>query len=295
MTLTRRRFLRMSAGAVALAASAPARAAPLSWRGRALGADVSLQVVGLERADGARLWRHVQHELGRVERCFSLYRATELTRLNDGGYLAHPSAALRSVCALSDAVHDATGGAFDPTVQALWQVLAEGRNPVEAQAHLGWRQVERGPGAIRLRPGMALTFNGIAQGYAADRIAALMRREGLENVLIDMGEIVALGERMPGRPWQVGIAGADGAVRATPGLCDRALATSSPSATRVGPSHMAHIMHPSGQPPLWRTVSVSAPEAALADALSTAFCLMDRTAIAVALARFPQARLEYLG
>jgi thiamine biosynthesis lipoprotein len=53
-----------------------------------------------------------------------------------------------------------------------------------------------------------------------------------------------------------------------------------------------HILGPQGQAPVWQTVSVSAPEAAIADALSTAFCLMDRVAIDKALARFPDARLE---
>ena len=49
-----------------------------------------------------------------------------------------------------------------------------------------------------------------------------------------------------------------------------------------------------GQPPRWQTVSVSAPSAAVADALSTAFCLMERPAIAAALAGFPEARVEAL-
>jgi len=41
-------------------------------------------------------------------------------------------------------------------------------------------------------------------------------------------------------------------------------------------------------------VSVSAPEAAVADALSTAFCLMERPAIDNALRLFPEARIEAL-
>ena len=56
----------------------------------------------------------------------------------------------------------------------------------------------------------------------------------------------------------------------------------------------AHILGPAGQVPRWSTVSVSAPEAAGADALSTAFCLMDRPAIDAALTAFPGARVEIL-
>ena len=57
-----------------------------------------------------------------------------------------------------------------------------------------------------------------------------------------------------------------------------------------------HILDPrSGRPVTrWRTVSVTAPSAAEADALSTAFCILDRTAIGVALRQFPGARIALL-
>lgn len=39
------------------------------------------------------------------------------------------------------------------------------------------------------RPGMTLTLNGVAQGDVADLVAALLAAEGLEDALIDTGEI----------------------------------------------------------------------------------------------------------
>ena len=140
---------------------------------------------------------------------------------------------------------------------------------------------------------MQLTFNGIAQGYAADRIATLIRAEGFRDVLIDMGEIVGLGHRPTGDPWRADIVLPNGMHVATQALSDRALATSSPAGTLIG-GGKPHIVNPSGQAPLWQLASVSAPHAALADALSTAFCLMDCPAIDRALTVFPQARLEAL-
>jgi thiamine biosynthesis lipoprotein len=141
---------------------------------------------------------------------------------------------------------------------------------------------------------MALTFNGIAQGYAADALAALLRAEGFGDVLIDAGEVQALGYREDGGSWRAAIAAPDGRILRRLELSDRALATSSPTGTRIG-AGQAHIMHPSGRIPLWETVSVSAGSAAVADALSTAFCLMTRDEIAVALAEFPDAQVEFLG
>ena len=46
---------------------------------------------------------------------------------------------------------------------------------------------------------MGLTLNGIAQGYATDRVVAILRSEGIEHSLVDMGESRALGDG-PGRP-----------------------------------------------------------------------------------------------
>ena len=144
---------------------------------------------------------------------------------------------------------------------------------------------------------MALTLNGIAQGYIADRVAGLLRARGLVDVLVDTGEIKALGRRADGTPWRAGIAMPDGTPVARRMLSGRALATSAPMATLLDAARGAgHILDPrTGEPAArWRLASVSAPRAALADALSTAFCLMDRPAIDRALAQHRDATLEAL-
>src|SRR5690606_10882163 len=55
------------------------------------------------------------------------------------------------------------------------------------------------------RSGMALTLNGIAQGFITDRIVELLRAGGVTSTLADVGEIRALGRRPDGTPWRVGI------------------------------------------------------------------------------------------
>ena len=80
-------------------------------------------------------------------------------------------------------------------------------------------------------------------------------------------------------------------------LSDRAIATSSPSATVLDPEGaVGHILDPrTGRPDgRWRTVSVSAPSAAVADALSTAFCVMERDRIEATVASFPGVVVEAL-
>ncbi|MEZ5715032.1 MAG: FAD:protein FMN transferase [Paracoccaceae bacterium] len=286
--LTRRRFLTIAAAG----AACPAGAAPSVWRGRALGADVTLRLAGAPDPAG-RIWRRVERLLRGIEAEFSLFRDSSLTRLNRDGRLAWPSPEMLALLDLAGRVHAATGGAFDPTVQPLWQAVARGGDPAPARDLTGWDGLRIAKDEIALRPGMALTLNGIAQGHAADRLAALLRAEGFAEVLIDAGELRALG-RNGTRDWQAGIAGPDGALLDRISLADRALATSSPMGTRIGRGQ-PHILHPDGRGTRWNTVSVSAGSAALADALSTGFCLMSRAEIERALGRFAGARLEYLG
>ncbi|KAF0113943.1 MAG: hypothetical protein FD150_1835, partial [Rhodobacteraceae bacterium] len=230
-------------------------------------------------------------EIARIESLASLYRDSALTRLNRDRHLAWPAPDLLDLLTLAGQVHAATKGAFDPTVQPLWRALASGQDTAKAQALIGWDRIRLSTEGIHLDHRQALTLNGVAQGWAADRIAALLRAQGFTNALVDMGEIAALGA--VGRTgWPARITGPDGSPLAETRLTNRALATSSPGGTIMN-GH-SHILGPQGQAPLWQTVSVSAPSAAVADALSTAFCLMDRSAIDRALQDFPGAQVEVL-
>jgi thiamine biosynthesis lipoprotein len=294
--LTRRRFIAISA---ALAPSlAMAERAPLHIEtGLALGAKVTLR---LQHPEAPRLAALAMTEIRRLENIFSLYLPdSSLSRLNRDGHLAAPPFELLECLGLASAVHAASGGRFDPTVQPLWQAEARAREAgrrlsdaerTAAQKVLGWPSGSMGPEAITLRPGMALTLNGIAQGYIADRVAGLLAKEGLTCALIDTGEMVAL----PEGDWPVSLAG-EGQLP----LRNRALATSAPlGMTFGGDGVTSHILDPRTARPVvscWRSASISAPTAALADALSTAVCLAEDERVAQEVVRsFPSARIEQL-
>ncbi len=285
----RRRMLTILAGAAVLPVPGLAFSGVREWRGVALGADARI-ILDHPRADA--LIRASLDEVARLEAIFSLYRAdSELSRLNREGVLAEPAFEMLELLTTCGALHVRTSGAFDPTVQPLWALHAEayarGAPPGEAEiararALVGWQKVTVSPEAVSLaRPGMALTLNGIAQGYIADRVARLLRHEGVENVLVKTGEISALGVGPDGRPWRVGLQGRNEKVE----IGNAALATSAPLATVFDETGQAgHIIDPrSGRPGgLWRQVSVLSSSAAEADGLSTAFCLMTREEIEAA-------------
>ncbi|MBL4750525.1 MAG: FAD:protein FMN transferase [Amylibacter sp.] len=285
--MTRRRFLTIAAAA---SMAPPAYADSLhAWQGIALGSEVRITLAGATAQQARKIFHKVKSKLMRIETQFSLHSTSSLSRLNRDGHLPYPARDMLDLFDLAGKVHKATGGLFDPSVQPLWMAVATGGDISAARALVGWDGVKVTAKEIRLkRPGMALTFNGIAQGAAADRIAALMRAQGFDNVMIDMGEVMALGQRPGGGGWQAEIETPQGSPVTRRTLQNRALATSAPTGTRIGLSGQdAHIINPTGQAPLWQLASVEADQAALADALSTAFCLMDRKAIDTALETFP--------
>lgn len=296
MTLTRRRF--MTIASVACLGVPAAHA--YRWQGTALGAHA--QIV-LDHPRAIAITEAARAEIDRLEDIFSLYRPrSELSALNAGGLLQAPSFELLECLAEAGRVHDVTEGRFDPTVQPLWRLLAvshrrgaaPGRADLDlARAAIGFDKVRFDEARVTLGPHQQLTLNGIAQGYIADRVARLMRAEGVGDVLIDTGEILAMGDAPDGAGWPVTIAGE------TPGrrLTRRALATSAPLGTTLDDAgRVGHILDPrSGDlvAPAVSQVSVSAASAALADGLSTGLCLVgDRVTAELVLSKVKDARLE---
>ncbi len=295
---TRRRFL--SVAAAALGAYVPAQAASrktrrqTTWRGVALGAQAQ---IGLAHPD-EDLARETLHgciqEIRRLEGIFSLYDPhSTLSQLNRTGRVLGPEHELVDLLASALQFSRETGGAFDVTVQRLWNTYAEhfsvpdaspaGPSNAIVQSNLnlvGSEHIQLSPQEIVLeRKGMALTLNGIAQGYIRDRIRDLLKARGFNDVLIDLGEIFGGGTGPDGSAWQVGIADATspGGVLKQLRLQDRALATSSDAGYAFSPDgQFTHLIDPrTGQcQRRYRSVSVTADDAATADALSTSFAVL---------------------
>ena len=307
--LTRRRFLAISAAA-GLSATRADTAPTARWRGIALGARAEMRLVGMSGAEAAPIFEAVEAELTRLEDIFSLYRATSaVSTLNRDGVLDAPPAELLQVCSLATALHRASGGAFDPTVQPLWSLaaraVAEGTLPsdaeiIRARALVNWSNLRFDTTRIAFaHAGMAITLNGIAQGFVTDKIAEMLRRSGLSDVLIDFGELRASGRTAHGGAWNVGIAQSDtdDCCERRVTLSDRALATSATFGTVIDDAgKIGHILDPrTGRPALHvRQASVSAPTAAVADGLSTALCAMAPQNHNAVQAAFPFARIEHM-
>ena len=233
-------------------------------------------------------------EVRRLERVLSLCdEHSALCRFNRVGSLDDPPLDLVRVLAEAEQYHALTSGAFDITVQPLWDLYAAHFSRSDADpagpssdaitaalGRVGQAALEFAPDRIAFaRPGMAITLNGIGQGYITDRIVDLLHAGGVEHALVDMGETRALGAHPSGEPWRVGIEdpGMPSQIAERVLLKDRAIATSGGYGTQFNSAgRFNHILDPTSghTSSRYRAVSTIASTATEADALSTAFCLM---------------------
>lgn len=315
---TRRRFVSIIAGCAALSplAGLGKAAAPVSaWKGVALGAAAEMTLVHPDRAKAQALIAECSAEIDRLEAILSLYRPdSALARLNAAGELRDPPAELVELLSFSLVLARASGGAFDPTVQPLWRLYADHFAAPDALAAgpareaiarvlrvVDHRQVEVEADHIRLhRPGMALTLNGVAQGYVTDRATELLRAAGFDDVLVDLGEARVRGHRPDGGAWRAAVADPrdDGRTLFELPLAETrgalpALATSAGSGTPIGPDpRINHLFdpHTGRSANRYLSVSVAAPRATLADGLSTALAVVAPDRIDALLDAYPTAR-----
>jgi thiamine biosynthesis lipoprotein len=239
--------------------------------------------------------RHVEaaraalEEAERVEAVLTVFRETsEVAAVNRGAAEApvRVGALLFELLERCRALFAATGGAFDPTSGPLtrcWGFLArEGRLPTPAELAaareaVGFDKVALDPAerTVRFaRKGMSLNFGAIGKGLALDRMARALRSRGVPRALVSAGgsSAIALGGgdgfpvdlRSPRAPRPLGRLSLGAAALGTSGAGVQFF--------EVDGRRYGHVIDPrSGWPAEGvLSASVAAPEAALADALSTA-------------------------
>jgi FAD:protein FMN transferase len=314
---TRRRVLRIVAAAAGLPlmiagvrATAP-KGQLYSWHGEVLDAVSELTLWHTDAAFARATILKVRREIVRFERIFSLYRTeSEISRLNEAGKLIKPSPELRKLIDESQRLGELSGGAFDISVQPLWRlyeahfwshthiqpdILAKAREI--AHGLVDFRRIDSGTASIGFaRTGMAITLNSVAQGTITDAIADMLRNEGFESAVVDLGEFRTIGRNPDGHPWRIGIGnGRDrGGVYRMVELEDMALAVSGGYGTTFEPSgHFHHIFDPHTGASANRLVqaAVIGPTATAANGLATAICAGGEALAPTLLAAYPRMRV----
>jgi thiamine biosynthesis lipoprotein len=259
---------------------------PARRSSRAFGTTVSIEAWHSDQRAAMDAVDAAFGELTLVEQLMSIYRPdSQLCRLNHKKVLDSPHPYFLEVLQAAAAMSQRSDGAFDITVQPLWSAYADAKKggalptaaAIEnARSAVDWRQVVVEPNRVRLRgTNTQITLNGIAQGYAADRASAALVARGVAHALVDTGEIGTVGGKPDGDAWSVGVQHPrhDDAYLSLARLNGRCLATSGDYATTFSDDfRFNHLFDPrTGQSPTqFASVSIAAPSAMMADALSTA-------------------------
>jgi len=195
-------------------------------------------------------------------------------------------------------------GAFDITIGPVFRLwnFREGKIPEKTSLQENLKKVayrrikvDRAKSSVYLESrGMELDLGAIAKGYAVDRACAVLRKEGLQNFLVNAGgDLKVSGAKGNGAPWTIGIR--------HPRLPSDLIAKLRPAQTAVatsgdyekffslGGERYHHILTPSTGFPAreCQSVTIMAPSAMDADALATSvFVLGPKKGFAL-LEKFP--------
>ena len=173
--------------------------------------------------DAAKLRETIDESLVQIDRSMSGYRAdSEVTRFNASTSTQwhDVSAELAAVVQTALDISEKSGGAFDITIAPL--VAAWGFGPGGRPQELPTAQqigadrcvsrfrklhVRLDPPALRKDVAeLAIDLNGIAPGFAVDRLADRLLALRVENFMIDIGgEVRALGRNARGEQWRIAI------------------------------------------------------------------------------------------
>ena len=128
------------------------------------------------------------------------------------------NALFETMWAEAEKVYSLSSGAFDVTVAPLVKAFGFGRksdqfSAISSQtidslrAFVGFDKVQLiDHHIIKSDPRVQIDGGAVAKGQACDLIASLLRSQGCENFLVDIGgEVVAHGLNAKGEPWHVGI------------------------------------------------------------------------------------------
>ncbi|MDR1424924.1 MAG: FAD:protein FMN transferase [Azoarcus sp.] len=185
------------------------------------GTRVDISVYGGAPAQANTAMAAVLREFDRLHRAYHAWEPSELTALNDALARGEPCEVSPELAAmLTDAqkLAASSGGLFDPALGALIELWGfhtdtfEAKLPdpaalaaLRAQAPRISDLVIDGNRISSRNRAVRLDLGGYAKGYALERAVAILRAQGIQNALVNIGgNVMALGKKGE-RPWRIGI------------------------------------------------------------------------------------------
>lgn len=261
-----------------------------------MGSSFSISVVSSSTSEANRLIDMGVEEIDRIEQLISSWNPSSSTAAinrNAGKKAVEVPRELYDLIKRSKTISRLCDGAFDisyASMDALWSFAGEAikRPPADqiaaSVAKIGYDKITLSPetnSVLLPIEGMKIGFGAIGKGYAADRVKALLIKEGSKAGIVNAsGDMVVWGKQPNGQPWQVGIVNPmnNQKVFAHFSLDNNAVVTSGDYERflYLEGERYGHIIDPRTGYPVKGVISctVFAPKAELADALATALYVM---------------------
>jgi len=245
----------------------------------------------------------IDMRLDEINKSMSTYRKdSEISRfnaLNKTGEKFYISDDFFNVMTVAQHIYKLTGGAWDGTVKPIENLWgfgdSENKNRVPSKTEIetflpdiGFNNIEilSSHHLIKKIASISLDLSSIAKGYGVDQVAALIRTNGINNFLVEIGgEVFASGFRKDGKKWRIGInrplSGSPfNQVYKVVDIHDKGFATSGDYRNyfELEGKRFSHIFDPrNGYPIKNRVVSVSimANTCTFADGLATAIMVLN--------------------
>ena len=185
------------------------------------GTQVDLSIYGEDPDKAQRAAVSVMHEFQRLHDMLHAWKPSELSELNSA--IAHGKSRTVSpelAMLLQDAARVSTqsDGLFNPAIGGLIQTWGfqaddfkavlpdEGTISTLVKAHPQMSDLVISAQSVRSKNNaVKLDLGGYAKGYALDRAATILKRQGIHNALINIGgNVLALGKHGD-REWRVGV------------------------------------------------------------------------------------------
>ncbi len=266
----------------------------VSKSGIGMGTIVSITVLNPSKDQAEEAIAIAFEEIERLTKLMSRYDAsTPVAQLNSEGFLKGAPPELSFVVKKSMHYHQISNGLFDITVKPLLDLFAKSfKDPKKAlpseEKITGLLELVdaelislNGKTLLFKKDSMGITLDGIAKGFIVDRAVEKMLLKGINHALLNAGgDIRTIGDKGNNRPWKIAIEDPlkkKNYPDVVP-ITNRSIATSGSYEVFFDQDKIFHhIVNPkTGLSPLINvSVSVQAPTAMEADALSTALFILD--------------------
>lgn len=150
-----------------------------------------------------------------IDQCLSIYRPdSEIALFNKSTTWAYQSPYFYPVLKKSAEIYAATNGAFDPTVMPLTEAYRAGKKTGQPWwektdsllQYVGFPKITFDENSVhKLKDQVRLDFDGIAQGYSVDVLAALLERNNIHDYMVEIGGEVRCKGRRNGAAWTIAI------------------------------------------------------------------------------------------